>query len=64
LRLQGFPESFKIVVSHAEIRKKTGNSVPVPVVRAIAKQMLKALEEKQPAPEKPEQLSLDFANFE
>ncbi|MEB3277522.1 MAG: DNA (cytosine-5-)-methyltransferase [Lyngbya sp.] len=49
LRLQGFPESFKIVVSHAEIRKQTGNSVPVPVVRAIAKQMLKALEEKQPA---------------
>ncbi|WP_413167356.1 DNA cytosine methyltransferase [Capilliphycus salinus ALCB114379] len=43
LRLQGFPESFKIVVSHAEIRKQTGNSVPVPVVRAIAKQMLNCL---------------------
>lgn len=48
LRLQGFPDSFKIVVSHSEIRKQTGNSVPVPVVRAIAKQMLKALKEKQP----------------
>lgn len=43
LRLQGFPEGFKIVVSHAEIRKQTGNSVPVPVVRAIAKQMLNGL---------------------
>ncbi|WP_063847383.1 DNA (cytosine-5-)-methyltransferase [Limnoraphis robusta] len=64
LRLQGFPESFKIVVSHAEIRKQTGNSVPVPVVRAIAKQMLKALEEKQPVPEEPRQLFIDFAKFE
>lgn len=43
LRLQGFPEGFKIVVSHSEIRKQTGNSVPVPVVRAIAKQMLNGL---------------------
>ena len=25
LRFQGFPDSFKIVVSHAEIRKQTGN---------------------------------------
>ena len=47
LRLQGFPDSFNIVVSHSEIRKQTGNSVPVPVVRAIAKQMLKALKEKE-----------------
>ena len=59
LRLQGFPESFKIVVSHAEIKKQTGNSVPVPVVRAIAKQMLKALEEKKSVSEKPERLSLN-----
>ncbi len=43
LRLQGFPEDFKIVVSHTEIRKQTGNSVPVPVIRAIAQQMLKSL---------------------
>ena len=47
LRLQGFHDSFNIVVSHSEIRKQTGNSVPVPVVRAIAKQMLKALKEKE-----------------
>lgn len=64
LRLQGFPEQFKVVVSPAEIRKQTGNSVPVPVIRAIAQQMLKSLEEKQPCPEKPQQLSLDFSNLE
>jgi hypothetical protein len=43
LRLQGFPETFKTVVSHGEIRKQTGNSVPVNVVRAIAKQIFSAI---------------------
>ena len=37
LRLQGFPENYKIVVSHAEIRKQTGNSVPVNMIRHVAK---------------------------
>lgn len=37
LRLQGFPENYKIVVSHAEIRKQTGNSVPVSMIRHVAK---------------------------
>lgn len=36
LRLQGFPDSFKIVVPNSEIRRQTGNSVPVPMIRAIA----------------------------
>lgn len=39
LRLQGFPDSFKIVVSHSEIRRQTGNSVAVPMIRAIAGRM-------------------------
>ena len=43
LRLQGFPDSFKIVVNHAAVRKLAGNSVAVPVIEAIAKQMMKAL---------------------
>ena len=45
LRLQGFPEDFKIVVSYGKIRKQTGNSVPVPVIKAVAAQMIKALKE-------------------
>ncbi len=36
LRLQGFPEDFKIVVPHAQIRRQTGNSVPVNIIRAVA----------------------------
>lgn len=40
LRLQGFPEDYKIVVSDQQIRKQTGNSVPVPVIRAVAEKIL------------------------
>lgn len=36
LRLQGFPDNFKIVVSHQEIRRQTGNSVAVPMIRMVA----------------------------
>ena len=39
LRLQGFPDSFKIVVSNQEIRRQTGNSVAVPMIREVAKEM-------------------------
>jgi len=35
LRLQGFPESFKLICSDSQARKQAGNSVPVPVVRSI-----------------------------
>lgn len=35
-RLQGFPDSFKIVVSDVQAYKQFGNSVCVPVVQAIA----------------------------
>lgn len=43
LRLQGFPDEFKIVVPYSSIRKQTGNSVAVPVIKAVAKEMLNAL---------------------
>ncbi|MCP4423370.1 MAG: DNA (cytosine-5-)-methyltransferase [Chloroflexi bacterium] len=35
LRLQGFPDSYKIVVSNFQARKQAGNAVPVKVVRAV-----------------------------
>ncbi|MEQ8236255.1 MAG: DNA (cytosine-5-)-methyltransferase [Syntrophomonadaceae bacterium] len=43
LRLQGFPDTFKIIVPYSSIRKQTGNSVAVPVIKAVASEMLKAL---------------------
>ena len=42
-RLQGFPESYKIVVSNVQAYKQFGNSVCVPVVRAIAQNLKKNL---------------------
>ena len=36
LRLQGFPDNYRIAVSHGEIRRQTGNSVAVPMIREIA----------------------------
>lgn len=43
LRLQGFPDSFKIVNSYTQTRKQCGNSVAVPVVKAVARSMVTAL---------------------
>ena len=43
LRLQGFPEKFKIIVSHSEIRRQTGNSVAVPMIRAVANKIIKLI---------------------
>ena len=42
-RLQGFPDTFKIPVSDAQAYRQFGNSVAVPVVSAIARQMVKLL---------------------
>jgi len=39
LRLQGFPDTYRIAVSHGEIRRQTGNSVAVPMIREIAKKI-------------------------
>lgn len=44
LRLQGFPESYRIEGTESKIRKLTGNTVSVPVVTAIAQQMIKAIQ--------------------
>jgi DNA (cytosine-5)-methyltransferase 1 len=45
LRLQGFPENFKIVVSYQAMRKLTGNSVAVPVIKAVADRMIEAIKQ-------------------
>jgi DNA (cytosine-5)-methyltransferase 1 len=43
LRFQGFPESYQIVVDHSAIRAQAGNAVAVPVITAIAAEMMIAL---------------------
>lgn len=43
LRIQGFPEDYKIVVPYGKIKKQTGNSVAVPMIKAVAREMIAAL---------------------
>ncbi len=40
LRLQGFPDSFRIVVSDAQIRKQAGNAIPVSMLTAVIERFL------------------------
>lgn len=44
LRLQGFPEDYKIVVGYQAMRKLAGNSVAIPCVETVLKSVLDALE--------------------
>lgn len=43
LRIQGFPDTYKIVLPYGKVKKQCGNSVAVPVIKAIAAEMIKAL---------------------
>lgn len=42
LRLQGFPEEFEIISSYTQSRKQAGNSLPIPVAKAVIKNTMKA----------------------
>jgi len=45
-RLQGYPDTFKIVVSDAQAYKQFGNSVAVPAIKATAMKILEKLHTK------------------
>lgn len=45
LRLQGFPDEYRIVCNDAQTRKQAGNSVPVPVVAAVMAELDRGLRE-------------------
>jgi len=47
LRLQGCPETFKIVVTYQAMRKLTGNSVAVLVIEAVARNMIDIIQQRQ-----------------
>mgnify|MGYP001191824445 FL=1 len=42
-RLQGFPDTFKIIVSDAQAYKQFGNSVAVPAIQATAEKIIEKL---------------------
>ena len=58
LRLQGFPEDFIINVPYSQLRKIAGNSVSVPVIKAIAGKMMEAIEQRESKLHEPLQLTL------
>lgn len=43
-RLQGFPDSYKLVLADVHLYRQFGNSVTVPVIRAIAEKVKEVLE--------------------
>ena len=45
-RLQGFPDTYKFVVSDTDLYKQFGNSVTVNVIEAIAKKIAEVLDEQ------------------
>ncbi|MBQ3447017.1 MAG: DNA cytosine methyltransferase, partial [Synergistaceae bacterium] len=47
LRLMGFPESFKVVVPYGKMRQQCGNSVAVPMIEAVAREMVKAMRQAE-----------------
>ena len=47
LRLQGFPDTFKIVVPYGKMKHQCGNSVAVPVIKAVAAEMIDALKHRE-----------------
>ena len=48
-RLQGFPDAFRCHESRRQAYQQFGNSVPVPVVKAVAASVLKSLKENKKA---------------
>ncbi|MFB6224887.1 MAG: DNA cytosine methyltransferase [Candidatus Paceibacteria bacterium] len=50
LRLQGFPEEFEVCGAFTNIRKQVGNSVPVPMIKRVAEEMMKAIERGETKP--------------
>lgn len=47
LRLQGFPDSFKIVCPVSETRTQAGNAVPVPMVEAVLRNLIPTAKRSQ-----------------
>ena len=43
LRIQGFPDTYKIVSSYSVVKHQCGNSVAVPVIEAVANSMITAI---------------------
>jgi len=52
LRLQGFPDSYKIIVNYSQAKKQAGNAVVIPKIAAVAGAMIVAMSQKPIKPQK------------
>jgi DNA (cytosine-5)-methyltransferase 1 len=59
LRLQGFPDSYKIACGYQATRKQAGNSVAVPCVAAVIRSVFDALIQQ---PDKKESVKYNYAS--
>jgi DNA (cytosine-5)-methyltransferase 1 len=50
LRLQGFPDSYNIVVSDGALKKQAGNSVPVSMIRAVSGKIIESMDRGEVVP--------------
>ncbi|WP_390621127.1 DNA (cytosine-5-)-methyltransferase [Calycomorphotria hydatis] len=60
-RLMGFPDTFDIPVSDTQAYKQFGNSVAVPIVRAVADRLVLALRTRRMSQQISRQATLEFA---
>lgn len=59
-RLQGYPDDFAIPVSDVQAYKQFGNSVAVPVIEALAKNVVQELRKLKPASKDIKMIDLDL----
>ncbi len=62
-RLQGFPDTFVIPISDMQAYKQFGNSVAVPVIKALAKQVVETLAVLEKVAKSPPRKTLDIAKI-
>ena len=60
LRLQGFPDRFKVIRSYSAMRKLVGNSVAIPCVTSVIRSIFKAVEESKKSKFKQESIDFNF----
>ncbi len=64
LRLQGFPENYRIVCNDHQIRKQAGNSLPVPVAEAVLRNVVECVKGIHSGVyEKQKHMSIDGQSF-
>jgi DNA (cytosine-5)-methyltransferase 1 len=60
-RLQGFPDTYKIIVTDGQARKQAGNSVPVTLIKAVISQLLPLISVRPMSYQAENKYEIDYA---